>query len=238
LPLCRGIFPFGRCLDAGLPKHLLQTLVIDHDTAAQVIQHEKIKGVTLTGSPRAGRSVAGTAGSALKKTLLELGGSDPYLILEDADLENAAKTCVFSRLNNSGQVCIAAKRIIVIKSIFERFEKLILKEIANYKTGDPMDPNIDLGPVLALISANDVEHAIRIANDSIYGLAAAIFTSNIQQGESIARDLIHAGTCYVNDFVASDPRLPFGGINASGHGRELSLEGIHEFTNIKTICIK
>ncbi len=284
--------------EAGFPINILHTLIIDNDMAAEVIKHPKIKAVTLTGSPRAGSSVGSVAGSALKKTVLELGGNDPYIILEDADLENAAKACLFSRLNNSGQVCIAAKRIIVMKSIFAEFEKLILKEIVNYKMGDPFDYNVNLGPlaradlretvhqqvqncikmgasrviggeipkgagffypptllknisadmpanreeifgpVIALFEANEVEEAIRMANDSIYGLSAAIFTKNIEYGESLAVNRIEAGTCYVNGFVASDPRLPFGGIKASGFGRELAEEGIKEFTNIKTICVK
>ncbi len=286
------------CREANLPENLFRTLIIDHQTAAKVIHHPKVSGVTLTGSPRAGRIVGSEAAQALKKVVLELGGSDPYIILEDADLDAAASTCVASRLNNSGQVCIAAKRIIVVNAVREAFEKLILQRLSAYKMGDPSDPAVKLGPlaradlrdtvhqqvqscvqkgallvtggyipdqpgffypptvlknikpgmpameeeifgpVIALIDAKDADEAIQIANNSSYGLAASIFTQNIALGESIAADKIQAGACYVNDYVASDPRLPFGGIKHSGFGRELSAEGIREFTNIKTICIK
>ncbi len=286
------------CREAGLPQNLFRTLVIDNETAAQVIKHHQIKGVTLTGSPRAGAIVGSTAASALKKVVLELGGSDPYIVLKDADLAKAAKICVASRLNNSGQVCIAAKRIIVVNSVREQFEKLVLDELKNYHMGDPMDNSYNLGPlaradlretvhrqvqdciskgatllmggkipsnpgfyypptvlkdigpnmaamkeeifgpVIALINAKDEDEAIHIANDSDYGLAAAVFTENIQRGEEIATNKIHAGTCAVNDLVSSDPRLPFGGIKNSGFGRELGEEGIREFTNVKTVYIK
>ncbi len=286
------------CQEAGLPQNLFRTLVIDNETAAHVIKHHQIKGVTLTGSPRAGAIVGSTAASALKKVVLELGGSDPYIILKDADLAKAAKICVASRLNNSGQVCIASKRIIVVNSVREQFEKLVLDELKNYRMGDPMDNSYNLGPlaradlretvhrqvqdciskgatlllggkipskpgfyypptvlkdigpnmaamkeeifgpVIALINAKDEDDAIHIANDSEYGLAAAVFTENIQRGEEIAANKIHAGTCAVNDLVSSDPRLPFGGIKNSGFGRELGEEGIREFTNVKTVYIK
>ncbi len=286
------------CQEAGFPQNLFRTLVIDNDTSAHVIRHRLVKGVTLTGSPRAGSIVGSEAAAALKKVVLELGGSDPYLILEDADLSAAAKTCVASRLNNSGQVCIAAKRIIVVDSVRKQFEKLVLEELNNYRLGDPADSNTQLGPlaradlrdtvhkqveecvkqgaevlvggkipaqpgfyypptvlknitanmpamkeeifgpVIALIGAKDEADAIRIANTSEYGLSAAIFTQDIARGEQIAAHKIQAGSCFVNDLVTSDPRLPFGGINYSGFGRELGEYGIREFTNVKTICIK
>jgi succinate-semialdehyde dehydrogenase / glutarate-semialdehyde dehydrogenase len=286
------------CLEAGLPEAVFRTLVIDHDTATQVIHHRHVKGVTLTGSPRAGSIVGAAAAASLKKVVLELGGSDPYLVLADADLPKAAKTCVASRLNNSGQVCIAAKRIIVVDEAREAFEKLVLAELENYRMGDPTQQETNLGPlaradlretvhrqvetclqkgaklitggaipaqpgfyypptvltnitedmparteeifgpVIALINAKNENDAIRIANDSEYGLSAAVFTQNIARGEAIAANEIQAGSCFVNDLVSSDPRLPFGGINHSGFGRELGEAGIREFTNIKTICIK
>lgn len=286
------------CQDAGFPQNLFRTLVIDNDTAAHVIRHRLVKGVTLTGSPKAGSIVGSEAAAALKKVVLELGGSDPYVVLADADLAAAAKTCVASRLNNSGQVCIAAKRIIVVDSVRDQFEKLVLEELKNYRMGDPTDSNTQLGPlaradlratvhkqvaecvkqgakmivggkipdqpgfyypvtvlknitadmpamkeeifgpVIALIDAKDEADAIHIANDTEYGLSAAVFTQDVARGEKIAAYKIHAGSCFVNDLVSSDPRLPFGGINHSGFGRELGEYGIREFTNVKTICVK
>lgn len=299
-PICTGtgLAIEKLCQQAGLPENLFRTLVIDNDTAAHVIKHPHVKGVTLTGSPRAGSIVGSTAAGSLKKIVLELGGNDPYVVLADADLPQAAETCVTSRLNNSGQVCIAAKRIIVVDAVREQFEKLVLAQLKNYKMGDPTQPDINLGPlaredlrntvhqqvqtcikqgatlvtggqipehpgffypptvlkniqanmpamreeifgpVIALINAKDEADAIRIANDSEYGLAAAVFTKDIARGEEIAANQIHAGSCFVNDMVSSDPRLPFGGINHSGFGRELGEAGIREFTNIKTICVK
>ncbi len=284
-------------LEAGFPDNLFRTLVISEKDVSYIIENQHIKGVTLTGSGRAGKSVAEQAGRALKKVVLELGGSDPYLILNDADLEKAATACVFSRLYNTGQVCIAAKRLIAVNKIYEEFKELILQKIKNYSIGDPLDENTDLGPiarrdlreeiqrqvnmsmlqgakvimggepcpglgfyypitvlenvlpgceafdneifgpVISLVSAKDEDDAINLANKSQYGLGAAVFTNDINKGEIIAREKINAGCVFVNAFVGSDPRLPFGGINASGFGRELSREGIHEFVNIKTIAI-
>ncbi len=299
-PICTGtgIAIEKLIQDAGFPTDLLRTLVIDNRTAAHVIHHPLVKGVTLTGSPRAGSIVGSAAAASLKKVVLELGGNDPYIVLEDADLKKAAAICVASRLNNSGQVCIAAKRIIVVDSVREAFEQFVLDELKKYRMGDPTSPETNLGPlaradlrenvhrqvqeciqqgatlitggkipdrpgfyypptvlknikidmpvmreeifgpVIALISAKDEQDAIRIANDSEYGLSAAIFTQNIERGEAIAANHIHAGSCFVNDLVSSDPRLPFGGINHSGFGRELGEAGIREFVNIKTVCVK
>ena len=284
--------------DAELPRHVFRSLVIHHDVAAHVIHHPHIRGVTLTGSVEAGRIVSAEAAKAIKKSVLELGGNDPYIVLSDAHLEKAAEACVLSRLSNSGQVCIAAKRIIVVEDIFEEFEQLVMKQLAQFHMGDPLDPHTNLGPlsradlrekvhqqvlkcieqgatllyggeipngpgfyypptvlknikpgmpawdeeifgpVIALISARDEEEAISIANSTPYGLSAAIFTGNSEHGEMLARDKIQVGTCYVNQYVASDPRLPFGGIYHSGYGRELGEEGIREFMNIKTIGVK
>lgn len=283
--------------EAGFPENLFSTIIIDADLAEKIIEHPKIAGVTLTGSVRAGKQVGAEAASHLKKAVLELGGNDPYLILEDADLDHAAEQCVKSRLNNSGQTCIAAKRLIVVDAIRENFEKIIIAKAQTYKVGNPMDEKIQLGPlaradlrdmvqqqvdesiakgaelvmggqptsgegffypvtvlknvtpgmpaydaeifgpVITLISAKDENDAIRIANDSPYGLGAAVFTKNFTRGEKIAQQL-EAGTCCVNTLVASDPRLPFGGIKSSGFGRELAAQGIHEFTNIKTVAVK
>ena len=282
---------------AGFPKNLFRSLIIDNKGSEKVIANKKVIGVTLTGSEAAGKSVASIAGKHLKKVVLELGGADPYLILEDADLEKAANSCVSSRLNNTGQVCIAAKRIIIVKSIYKEFEKLIFKKIKTYKMGDPKNKNTNFGPiaredlrshlhsqisksikqganlitggkipnkegfyypptlltnvkenmvafkeelfgpVIALIKAKDEEEAISLANNSNYGLGASIFTSDLIRGEQIATELIDSGSVTVNNFVSSDPRVPFGGIKSSGFGRELSEEGIKEFINIKSISI-
>lgn len=284
-------------LEAGFPKHVFHHLVVDNEGAAKIIEHESVIAVTLTGSGRAGSAVASHAGKFLKKSVLELGGSDPYLVLEDADLELAARCIVNSRLNNSGQVCIAAKRIIVLKSVEKELVQKIKEHIATFKMGDPLDSQTQLGPlarsdlrenlhsqvekslklgakllvggiipegkgfyypptmltdvtpgmpafdeelfgpVIAIITANNEEEGIAYANQSQYGLGAAVFTRDLEKGEHIATYEIEAGACFVNAFVASDPRLPFGGIRESGYGRELSKEGILEFVNTKTIAI-
>ena len=284
--------------EAGFPKDVFQTLLIGSRQVSDVIENPHVKAVTLTGSTPAGRAVAAKAGEMIKKCVLELGGSDPYIILEDADMEMTVEKCVISKLINSGQSCIAAKRFIVVESIREQFESLFLEKMENQVIGDPTDPEttigpmarIDLrdelhqqvmksidkgakcllggyipqmegafypvtiltdvtqgmpaydeelfGPVAAIISAKDENEAIEIANDTIFGLGAAVFTSNIEKGKKIAANLLDAGCCFVNDFVKSDPRLPFGGIKESGFGRELSHYGIKEFVNIKTVCVK
>lgn len=284
-------------LKAGFPNNLFRSLIIDVDLAPFVIHHPHVRGVTITGSNKAGKSVAMEAGSALKKVVLELGGSDPYVILEDADLELAAEQCVLSRLNNAGQVCIAAKRIIVDKKIKAAFQALVLDKAQAYIMGDPQDPLTNLGPmaradlratlhdqvqrsimagarcllggtlpnkkgyyypatvltdvsvdspafceelfgpVICIIEAADEADALRLANTTVFGLAGAVFTQDLIKGERLARDCMDAGTCAVNTYVASDPRLPFGGIKQSGYGRELSLEGMREFVNIKTVIV-
>ncbi len=284
--------------DAGFDSALFRSVKTPGNKVASVIQHPAVKAVTLTGSGPAGSAVAECAGSLLKKTVLELGGSDPYIVLEDADLELAVNACVTSRLINGGQSCIAAKRFIVVESIKEEFEAMYVEQMSKKSMGDPMDEANDIGPqartdlrnelheqvsesisrgascllggtipdlagayypptvltnvtkgmpayddelfgpVASIISANDEEEAIRIANDSDFGLGAAIFTRDIQRGEDIAANRLEAGCCFVNDFVKSDPRLPFGGIKQSGYGRELSHFGIQEFVNIKTVYCK
>ncbi|WP_298622766.1 NAD-dependent succinate-semialdehyde dehydrogenase [uncultured Legionella sp.] len=284
-------------LDAGFPPGVFQHIIVDNDGASQIIEHQHISAVTLTGSERAGSVVAAQAGKFLKKSVLELGGSDPYVILDDADLDLAARCIVASRLNNSGQVCIAAKRVIVTKLIENELISKIQKCVDAYKMGNPLDPDTKLGPlarhdlretlhkqveksikqgaklllggiipdfkgyyypptiltdikpgmtafdeelfgpVISVCTAENEEHAISLANMSAYGLGAAVFTCDLQKGEFIATNKIDAGVCFVNNFVASDPRLPFGGIKHSGYGRELSREGILEFVNTKTIAI-
>lgn len=287
-------------LQAGFPKHVFQTLVAGSKAVKDMIEHPLIKAVTLTGSTGAGKQVAAQAAAILKKSVLELGGSDPYLVLEDADLEQAASICAESRLINNGQSCIAAKRFIVVKPVEKAFLKLFKQKMSSKTTGDPFDPASELGPmartdlrdelhqqvleniqagakcvlggtipsykgkhafytptiltgikkgmpayaeelfgpVALVISAKDTEDAIRIANDSPFGLGAAVFTKDGSLGERIAREQLNAGSCFVNSLVKSDPRLPFGGINQSGYGRELGLFGIREFVNIKTVYVR
>jgi len=283
-------------LEAGF-ENQFTTLLISSSKVKQVIEHPLVKAVTITGSTPAGKSVAAIAGNALKKSVLELGGSDPYVILKDADLVESAKTCVTSRLINGGQSCIAAKRFIVEEDVFDEFQDLFLAQMNAKKMGDPFDEKIDIGPqarldlrnelqvqvdksviqgaeillggtipkrkgafypptvltnvdetnivfneeifgpIAPLIKAKDETDAIRLANKTVFGLGAAVFTKDIQRGEFIAKEKLLAGSCFVNSFVKSDPRLPFGGINQSGFGRELGLFGIREFVNIKTIYV-
>jgi succinate-semialdehyde dehydrogenase/glutarate-semialdehyde dehydrogenase len=284
--------------DAGFPPGLFRSLLIPGRGVAEVIENRKVAAVTLTGSTPAGKAVAAKAGEVLKKCVLELGGSDPYVILEDANLDEAVSTCVTSRLINSGQSCIAAKRFIVVEALAEEFEEKYVELMRAQKMGDPMEedtvvgpqarsdlrdelhdqtmksvekgarlllggeipkgagayypptvlagvkkgmPAYDdelFGPVAALITAKDEDDAIRIANDSVFGLGAAVFTSDVERGAEIATKRLHAGSCFVNSFVKSDPRLPFGGIKESGYGRELSEFGIREFVNVKTVYVK
>ncbi len=283
---------------AGFPKDLFRTLIVSSKKMEKVIELEKIRAVTLTGSVPAGKAVASKAGSLIKKTVLELGGSDPYVVLEDADLDTAADTCVTSRLINGGQSCIAAKRFIIVEKVYDRFRDVFVEKMKAKKMGDPFDESNDLGPqatkslrddlhdqvkrsidkgaklllggeipktkgayypptvlenvkegmaaydeelfgpVASLIKAKNESDAVRIANDSIFGLGAAVFTKDTKRGERIAREELNAGNCFVNAFVKSDPRLPFGGLKESGYGRELSYFGIHEFVNIKTVYVK
>lgn len=284
-------------VEAGFPEGLFRSLVIPSSRVDEVLEHPSIVAATLTGSDPAGRAVAGKAGSLLKKTVLELGGSDPYIVLADADLEQAAATCANSRLINGGQSCIAAKRFIVEEPVVDEFTRLLADGLSNAVMGDPhaesttLGPmaRVDLrdelhgqversvkaganlvmggempegpgayypptllsgvgdgmavyreetfGPVAAVIPAKDLDDAVNIANDSDFGLGAAIFTSDVELGERVARDRLQAGACFVNAFVASDPRLPFGGIKMSGYGRELSDIGMKEFLNAKTVVV-
>ena len=285
-------------LESGFPKNAFSNLVIGSNKVSNVINNPLVRAVTLTGSTPAGKAVASLAGSLLKKTVLELGGNDPYIILEDADLNNAAESCIAGRMLNTGQSCIAAKRFIVVKSCLNDFIVKVEQKINNMKMGDPLDSTFDVGPmvnndardelhqqvmmsidkgailrsggiipeiegsfypptlltnvkpgmsafddelfgpVAVIISAEDENHAIELANKTNYGLGAAIFTRNLDKGEKIAINELEAGSCFVNDFVRSDPRLPFGGIKESGYGRELSEYGILEFVNIKSVVIQ
>ena len=285
-------------LEAGFPKFAFSNLVIGSKKVSNVIKNSKISAVTLTGSTPAGKSVASLAGSLLKKTVLELGGNDPYVILEDADLDNAVKSCIAGRMLNAGQSCIAAKRFIVVQSSLKEFIDKVHNEIKKMKMGDPINPDINIGPMInniardelhqqvlisiekaaklllggkipqldgafypptllvdvepgmpafddelfgpvaVVISAKDQSHAIELANKTNFGLGAAIFTRDLDKGENIATKELEAGSCFVNDFVKSDPRLPFGGIKESGYGRELSEFGIQEFVNIKSVVVQ
>jgi succinate-semialdehyde dehydrogenase/glutarate-semialdehyde dehydrogenase len=283
--------------DAGFPPPLFRALLIGSDRVAGVIEAREVKAVTLTGSTPAGQAVASRAGAVLKKTVLELGGSDPYVVLEDVDLDVAAETCAASRLVNGGQSCIAAKRFVVVEEVRGAFEERLVDRMRARKVGDPMSEGTDVGPlartdlrdalhrqvedsvragarvllggdlpkgpgafypptvltdvrkgipahdeetfgpVAAVIAAKDEADAIRIANDSPFGLGAAVFTRDAARGERVAR-AFEAGSCFVNALVRSDPRLPFGGVKESGYGRELADFGIREFVNVKTVYIK
>ena len=283
--------------DAGFPENIFKNLQIPSEMVSGVIRNDKISGVTLTGSTKAGIEVAKKAGECLKKTVLELGGNDPYLILDDADLDNAVKACIEGRLLNTGQSCISAKRLIITKNNIILFTKKLVDKLSLKVVGDPYD-DVDLGPLVSLstrsevhemvkssinkgakliqggkipnsggayypitilsdvkpgmpafdeeifgpvfsiVEAIDNEDAINLANKSKYGLGAAVFTSDIVEGEKIANEKLQAGLCFVNDYVKSDPRLPFGGIKSSGYGRELSSYGLMEFVNIKTVVIQ
>ncbi len=284
--------------EAGFPEYVFRSIIVPSKRMEPIIRNPNIKAVTLTGSVSAGKSVASVAGSALKKTVLELGGSDPYIVLEDANLKDSVEACVNSRLINGGQSCIAAKRFIVVEKIYEKFEEMYIRLMKEKKMGDPLDKDVNLGPqaskalrddlhkqveksiekgarlllggkipetegayypptvladvkkgmpayneeifgpVAALIKVANEEEAVCVANDTNFGLGAAVFTADNKRGEKIAETKLHAGSCFVNTFVKSDPRLPFGGIKESGYGRELSLLGIKEFVNIKTVYIK
>ncbi len=282
---------------AGCPRALFRSVLVSSPRVGALIDAPQVQAVTLTGSTPAGRAVAARAGAALKKTVLELGGSDPYVVLEDADLTLAAEACATARLINAGQSCIAAKRFVVVASVLARFEELLVERLRARRMGDPLDAATDVGPlarhdlrdelhaqvgasvargarlllggalpdgpgafypptvltavrpgmpayddelfgpVAAVISASDEVDALRKANDSPFGLGAAVFTSDPARGERIAREELEAGSCFVNTFVRSDARLPFGGIKQSGYGRELGGYGIREFVNVKTVYV-
>lgn len=284
-------------VEAGFPRFVFSNVYIDTTRVAGLISHPLVRGVSLTGSTRAGQAVGALAGQHLKKAVLELGGSDPYVILDDADLVAAADTCVQSRLINTGQSCIAAKRFIVTEKNVAAFEELVVHAMQKKTWGNPVDGLADLGPlarhdlrdhlhrqvvstqsagarlllgghpvpgpgafypptvltgvkkgmaafdeetfgpVAAIVPAQDEAQAIELANDTPYGLGAAVFSKDPERAETIARQALDAGSCFVNAFVKSDPRLPFGGIKQSGLGRELSLFGLREFVNIKTVYV-
>lgn len=281
--------------DAGLPEGVFSVLHIDNAQAARVIADPRIRAVTLTGSERAGRAVAAVAGQHLKKCVLELGGSDPFVVLEDADLDQAVRIGISARYGNAGQTCIAAKRFILVPAIAAAFTERLVAAAAALVPGDPADEASTLapmaradlctaihaqvtrsreagarvllgghrldrptcypatvldgvvpgmpayheelfGPAAAILHARDEADAIRLANDTSFGLGASIWTRDIDRGERLARG-IQAGAVFVNALVRSDVRLPFGGTKESGYGRELAEHGIREFTNAKTVYI-
>ena len=283
--------------EAGFPDDLFRTVLIGGKDVNALIAAPSIAAVTLTGSVAAGRAVASAAGAALKKAVLELGGSDPYLILEDADLELAARVCTTARMVNRGQSCVAGKRFIVVAEVREAFERLFTAQMAatapadldgdigsygplqsiaardeihdqvqrsvaagarlltggfvpnrpgawypptvltDVRPGVPAYTEEVFGPVASIIEARDEADAIRIANDSEFGLGSGVITGDPARGERIAAELIEAGMSFVNTNVASDPRMPFGGIKHSGNGRECAAFGIHEFVNIKSVLV-
>jgi succinate-semialdehyde dehydrogenase/glutarate-semialdehyde dehydrogenase len=280
--------------EAGLPRGVFQTLVIPTNRVEALVGDPRVRGVTLTGSTAAGKEVASQAGAAMKKGVFELGGSDAYLILGDADIARAAEACAASRLLNSGQSCICAKRFIVVREVLKDFEREFAVRMAARKVGPPLDPASDVGPlarddlrrtigrqvresvrlgarlvmggrslpgpgffyaptvlsgvrkgmpafdeelfgpVAAIIAVRDEREAIKVANDSPFGLGSAVFTRSRRTAERVAAQ-IEAGAVSVNGFVRSDPALPFGGVKQSGHGRELGPHGIREFVNVKTL---
>ena len=284
-------------VEAGFPGGVFRTLMIPSAEVKGVIEDPRVQAVTLTGSEPAGRQVAATAGAQIKKSLLELGGSDPFIVLEDADLQLAVEQAVVSRFLNTGQSCIAAKRFIVVDAIAEEFVERFRTVVEALVIGDPLDDATQLGPmarfdlreelhqqvvdslsqgavavtgcspeggdgswyqasildhvkpgvrayneelfgpVASIIRAADENEAVRIANDTEFGLGGSVWTRDSERGERIARQL-ECGCAFVNGLVKSDPRLPFGGIKNSGYGRELSKLGMHEFVNAKTIWIR
>ena len=292
-----------RCVDAiarvlreaGVPDGVFGVLHIDNEMAAKVIADPRVKAVTLTGSDRAGRSVASTAGRNLKKCVMELGGSDPFVVLDDADLDVTIPAAIASRFGNAGQTCIAAKRFIVTPGIADAFVQRFVEAASKLAVGDPMADATTLapmaradlrdeihaqversvaagaqlllggvpgegachypatildhvvpgmpayaeelfGPAAAILRARDDEDAVRLANDTDFGLGASVWTRDLARGEAVARKL-QAGATFVNAIVRSDVRLPFGGTKTSGFGRELAEHGIHEFMNIKTVYV-
>jgi succinate-semialdehyde dehydrogenase/glutarate-semialdehyde dehydrogenase len=283
---------------AGFPKGAFQTLLIGAAKVADLMADDRVKAATLTGSEPAGASLAAAAGKQIKKVVLELGGSDPFIVLESADLETAVATATTARMLNNGQSCIAAKRFIVVEAIADKFEKLLLEKFQALKVGDPMSPDTDLGPlatpgilqdldqqvqaslktgakiliggqplsdrpgnyypptilidiptdsptaqeeffgpVAMLFRVPDIDAAIKLANDTPFGLGASAWTQNEEESDRLISE-IEAGAVFINSMVKSDPRMPFGGIKRSGYGRELSIQGIHEFVNVKTVWVK
>ena len=283
------------CIEAGLPEDLFQVILIDHETSDDLIEHPLVRGVTMTGSDGAGRHIGATAAKALKKTVLELGSNDAYLVLEDADIETAVKYSVMGRLYNNGETCVSAKRFVVTDKVYDAFMSAFVEQMQAITLGDPTDEDTQLGPlssedqfntvkeqveksvangakilcggeapdrtgayypatvladvapgmpayddeifgpVAAVIRAKDDEDAMRIANDSRYGLGGGIFSKDEERALKLARDHFDTGMVRINTFGAADPNMPFGGVKDSGYGREHGGFGMKEFTNAKAI---
>ncbi len=281
--------------DGGVPEGVFAVLHIDNDQAAEVIRDRRVAAVTLTGSERAGKSIAANAGGELKKCVMELGGSDAFVVLDDADLDKTVAAAVKGRFDNAGQTCIAAKRFIVVDAIADAFVQRFVEAAGKLKTGDPNDAATTLapmarqdlrdelhhqvassvadgakvllgghpgeghadypatildqvqpgmraydeelfGPVASILRVKDEAEAVRVANDTSFGLGGSVWTGDAQRGERVAQQL-QCGAAFVNSIVKSDVRLPFGGTKRSGFGRELAAVGMHEFTNIKTVYV-
>ncbi len=284
--------------EAGFPQDVFLSVRVENERVHELITHAAIAAVSLCGSPGAGRAVASAAGSVLKKTVLELGGCDPYVVLDDANLTRTIDETIKSRMINGGQSCIGAKRCIVHRDLVPAFRAQLLARLQALVVGDPMQETTHIGPlaredlrarlheqvqralahgascalggnmpegpgffypvtlldnvtetnpafseelfgpVWTIVEARDNDEALRLANASDYGLGAAVFTTNEARGLHIATNVLEAGSCFVNSFVRSDPRLPFGGIKHSGYGRELGRYGLLEFVNIKTVWME
>lgn len=282
---------------AGLPDNLFKALVITHDQSDDIIAHPRVRGVTLTGSDGAGRMVARQAGEQLKKTVLELGSNDAYIVLEDADLERAVKMCVAGRIYNNGETCVSAKRFIVVDAIYDDFRDAFVKAMQAVTYGDPVKGEDDMGPlaradlredlheqveqsvakgakilcggeipdetgfyypatvledvqpgqpayedelfgpVAALIRADDEADALRLANDSRYGLGGAIFSKDVKKAARLAAEQFDTGMVFINGFGLAKPNMPFGGVKDSGYGREHDGFGLKEFVNVKSVVI-
>lgn len=283
--------------EAGLPENVFRTLVISHDVSDEVIAHPAVRGVTLTGSDGAGRKVAGKAAEHLKKTVLELGSNDAYLVLDDADLDVAVDTCVMGRVYNTGQTCVAAKRFIVTEANYEAFKERFVEKMNALQVGDPTQDGTDVGPmarvdlrddlheqveesvrkgakilcggqkpdgkgafypvtvldnvtpgqpayddelfgpVAALIRAKDDDDAMRIANDSRYGLGGGIISKDVKRATALASQYFDTGMVFINGFGVATPEMPFGGVKDSGYGREHGGFGMHEFVNAKSVIV-
>ena len=285
------------CIEAGLPEDLFQVILIDHDTSDKLIEHPKVRGVTMTGSDGAGRHIGSVAAKSLKKTVLELGSNDAYLVLEDADIETAVKFSVMGRLYNNGETCVSAKRFIVADKVHDAFVDAFVAEMKKINMGDPTDENVQLGPlssqdqfetvrdqvkesvdkgakvlcggevpdrtgayypatvlsdlkpgmpafddeifgpVASIIRAKDDEDAMRLANDSRYGLGGGIFSKDEDRALKLAKEHFDTGMIRINSFGAADPNMPFGGVKDSGYGRDHGGFGMKEFANAKAIFL-
>jgi succinate-semialdehyde dehydrogenase/glutarate-semialdehyde dehydrogenase len=283
-------------LEAGVPQGVFQTLLVEPSAVEGLISDRRVRGVTLTGSDAAGSKVAAIAGRELKTSVMELGGSDPFIVLDDADIQHAAAEGCRARNINAGQACISAKRFIVLEEVADAFEDALVEQVAQLRVGDPLDADTQVGPlaradlvdalrsqvddsvaqgatvrtggfdwdgpgsfvrpivvtdvtsdmrvfreetfgpVAAVVRVPDEAAAIRVANDSIYGLGASVFSADLDRAKRVAEQL-EAGMVFINAIVVSDARLPFGGVKRSGYGRELGEWGLREFTDVKSIAV-